>query len=54
MCIPVFSSCIGFLANFPGLANISRWNMVIVYVLMLIVILIRPQGLTGKPVVKKV
>ena len=54
VCIPVVSSCIGFLANFPGLANISRWNMVIVYVLMLIVILIRPQGLTGKPVVKKV
>jgi branched-subunit amino acid ABC-type transport system permease component len=34
--------------------GITRWNMVIVYVLMLIVILIKPQGLLGKPIVKKV
>lgn len=54
VCIPVATSCIGFLANFPALAGISRWSMVIVYVLMLIVILIRPQGLLGKPVAKKV
>lgn len=54
ICIPVAASCIGFLANFPALSGISRWNMVIVYVLMLIVILIRPQGLLGKPVAKKV
>lgn len=54
VCIPVASSCVGFLANLPGLSGISRWNMVIVYVLMLIVILIRPQGLLGKPIVKKV
>lgn len=54
VCIPVAASCIGFLANFPMFSGISRWNMVIVYVLMLIVILIRPQGLLGKPVAKKV
>lgn len=54
VCIPVASACVGFLANLPGLSGISRWNMVIVYVLMLIVILIRPQGLLGKPIVKKV
>lgn len=54
VCIPMAASCIGFLANFPIFSGISRWNMVIVYVLMLIVILIRPQGLMGKPVVKKV
>lgn len=54
ICIPMAASCVGFLANFPGLSGISRWNMVIVYVLMLIVILIRPQGLFGKPIVKKV
>ena len=54
VCIQLASSCIGFLANFPALTTISRWNMVIVYVLLLIVILIRPQGLTGKPVIKKV
>ena len=54
VCIPMAASCVGFLANFPAFSGISRWNMVIVYVLMLIVILIRPQGLLGKPVVKKV
>ena len=54
VCIPLASSCVGFLANFPGFSGISRWNMVIVYVLMLIVILIKPQGLMGKPIVKKV
>lgn len=54
VCIPVAASCIGFLANFPALSGISRWNMVIVYVLMLIVILIKPQGLMGKPIAKKV
>ena len=54
VCIPVAASCIGFLANFPAFSGISRWNMVIVYVLMLIVILIRPQGLLGKKKKKKV
>lgn len=54
ICIPVASACVGFLANFPGMSGITRWNMVIVYLLMLIVILIKPQGLLGKPIVKKV
>jgi len=54
ICIPLASACVGFLANFKGMYGITRWNMVIVYVLMLIVILIKPQGLMGKPIVKKV
>ena len=54
VCIPLASACVGFLANFKGMSGITRWNMVIVYVLMLIVILIKPQGLMGKPIVKKV
>lgn len=54
VCIPLASACVGFLANFKGMYGITRWNMVIVYVLMLIVILIKPQGLMGKPIVKKV
>lgn len=54
ICIPLASSCVGFLANFKGMSGITRWNMVIVYVLMLIVILIKPQGLMGKRIVKKV
>ena len=52
--IPVLSNCVGFLANFPAFYNISRWQMVIVYVLLLAIILIKPQGLFGKKVVKKV
>lgn len=51
--IPLAASCVGFLANF-GLYIISRWQMVIVYVLMLIVILIKPAGLFGKRALKKV
>ena len=53
ICIPLATNCVGFLANF-GLTGITRWNNVIVYILMLIVILIKPQGLMGKKIVKKV
>ena len=52
--IQLASTCVGFLATVPGFSGITRWNMVIVYALMLIVILIKPQGLLGKPLVKKV
>lgn len=52
--IPVLSNCVGFLANFPAFYDISRWQMVIVYVLLLAIILLKPQGLFGKKVVKKV
>ncbi len=52
--IPIGASFVGFLANFPGMSGISRWNMVIVYVAMMIVILIKPQGLLGKKILKKV
>jgi len=56
ICIPLMSTLVSFLQYLPfeGAANISRWNMVIVYVLMMILILIKPQGLLGKPVAKKV
>ena len=52
--IPIAANAIGFLANFPGMSSISRWNMVIVYAAMLVVILIKPSGLFGKKIVKKV
>ena len=54
ICIPLATNCVGFLANVPGMSGITRWSNVIVYVLMLIVILIKPQGLVGKKIVKKV
>lgn len=46
--IPVVANCVGFLANFKGFYNIGRWQMVIVYALLLAAILIKPQGLFGK------
>lgn len=52
--IPLAASCVGFLANFKGFYGISRWQMVIVYVLLLIAILIKPEGLFGKKTLKKV
>ncbi len=56
ICIPLASTLVSFLQYLPieGASNISRWNMVIVYVLLMIVILIKPQGLLGKPIAKKV
>ena len=54
VCIPLASNCVGFLATVPGMSGITRWSNVIVYALMLIVILIKPQGLMGKKIVKKV
>lgn len=53
ICIPLATNIVGFLANF-GLTGITRWNNVIVYVLMLIIILVKPQGLMGKKIIKKV
>ena len=52
--IPAASSCVGFLANFPAFSGISRWQMVVVYVLMLFAILLKPEGLFGKKTIKKV
>lgn len=52
--IPLTAGCVGFLANFKGFYGISRWQMMIVYVLLLIVVLIKPEGLFGKKTVKKV
>ena len=52
--IPVLSNCVGFAANFRAFGSISRWQMVIVYMILMIVILIKPQGLFGKKLVKKV
>lgn len=56
VCIPLVSTLVSFLQYLPfsGASSISRWKMVIVYVILLIVILIKPQGLLGKPVAKKV
>lgn len=50
--IPLANTFIGYFSIY--IPDLSRWSMVIVYVLMLIVILIKPQGLFGKKAIKKV
>lgn len=50
--IPVAVEFVGFFGRYASF--FLSWKEVIVYALMLIVILIRPQGLFGKKVVKKV
>lgn len=50
--IPLISAIIGFIAIYvPGL---SAWREVLVYVILLLLILWRPQGLFGPRAVKKV
>ena len=50
--IPLAMSFVGFFDNF--IDGILNWNEVIVYLFLLIAILIKPQGLFGKKVAKKV
>ncbi len=52
--IPILANVVGFLANFPVFSGIGRYQMVIVYVIVMVIILIKPQGLLGKKVIKKV
>lgn len=52
--IPVFETSVGFLANVETLRGITSWIKVISYVVIMIVIYIKPNGLFGKKVVKKV
>lgn len=50
--IPVATSLVGWLGGY--VPAMSQWNEVIIYVLILIAVLIRPQGLFGKKIAKKV
>lgn len=50
--IPLAVAVVGFFGRFAPF--FQEWADVIVYVLMLVVILIKPQGLFGKKIVKKV
>ncbi|MDO4753719.1 MAG: branched-chain amino acid ABC transporter permease [Bacillota bacterium] len=52
--IPILANVVGFLANIPGWEPVAKWQMVIVYSLLLLVILGKPNGLFGKKTVKKV
>lgn len=50
--IPLTVNIVGFFGIYADF--FLKWNEVIVYAIMLIVILIKPQGLFGKKIVKKV
>jgi len=52
--IPVLRTAIGLFATVDGLEFITQWDVVIVYLFALVVILIRPNGIVGKRIAKKV
>lgn len=52
--IPITKNILGLFANIEGLEWVLDFNTVIVYLLALLIILIKPNGIFGKKVVKKV
>lgn len=52
--IPVANQLIGLFGNIDGLEFLMGYDSVIVYLLALVIILIKPNGIFGKKVVKKV
>lgn len=52
--IPVSQKIINYFSYIPGLGFIMDWNTVIVYVMIMIAIFIKPNGIFGKKIAKKV
>jgi branched-chain amino acid transport system permease protein len=52
--LPVVKCLLGLLAYIPGFETITRWDQTIVLILVMICIYIKPNGLFGKKIVKKV
>lgn len=52
--IPVLKNFINIFGFLPGMTKIMSWSTVIVYVIIMIVIYIKPNGLFGKKIAKKV
>jgi branched-chain amino acid transport system permease protein len=52
--IPIMKMCFGYFAYVDGLEFITQWDMVIVYVIVMIIIYIKPNGIIGKRIAKKV
>lgn len=50
--IPLAISTVGYCDNF--ISGMLNWNEVVVYIIILVIILIKPQGLFGKKIAKKV
>ena len=52
--VPLLTEIVGFFGLFEGADFLIAWKEVIVYAILLVVILIKPNGLFGKKVIKKV
>lgn len=52
--LPIVKCLLGLLAFIPGFEKITRWDTAIVLILVMICIFIKPNGLFGKKIVKKV
>lgn len=52
--VPLLTEIVGFFGLFEGADFLIAWKEVIVYGFLLIIILIKPNGLFGKKIVKKV
>lgn len=52
--LPLFRTALGFFNSSPTLNVIAEYDVVIVYLMALIIILIKPNGLFGKKIAKKV
>lgn len=52
--LPVVKNILGLFANIDGMEWVLDYNTIIVYLLALLIILIKPNGLFGKKIIKKV
>ena len=52
--IPLIENLVFAILNMAGLSELTGWSKVIVYVIALVIIFIKPQGIFGKKIAKKV
>lgn len=52
--IPLVSNLVVYVVNVAGYTELTGWSQVIVYILIMIAIFFKPQGLFGKKIAKKV
>jgi branched-chain amino acid transport system permease protein len=52
--IPLANKMVEYVVNVLGRPDLTRWSMVIVYAIALVVIFFRPQGIFGKKIARKV
>ena len=52
--IPLVENLVFAILNMVGLSDYTSWSKVIVYAIALVIIFIKPQGIFGKKIAKKV